>query len=156
MVSFAGLGLQEVQPNQGFEVLPAGDYDVIVVDSEAKPTKDGQGQRLNVKLQILNGQWQNRYVFDGFNVKNKNPQAEAIALSQLKSLCVAVGVPNPNDSAELHNKPLTVTLKIGKNQDGTDRNEVKSYKPRSGNMLQDAFQNAPSSQPGAQKKNPFA
>ena len=48
------------------------------MEMEEKPTKDGSGARLNVKLQIASGKHQNRTVFDGINVKNKSEAAQRI------------------------------------------------------------------------------
>lgn len=130
MASLSDLGLKDVKADAGFEVIPAGEYPAIVTKSEMKPTKDGTGQRLNLTLQILSGQYQNRIVFDGLNVKNKSSQAEQIGRSQLKALCVAVNVPDPKSSEELHSKPFTLKVKIGKDQNGNPRNEVAGYKAR--------------------------
>lgn len=130
MASLSDLGLKDVKADAGFEVIPAGEYPAIVAKSEMKPTKDGTGQRLNLTLQILSGQYQNRIVFDGLNVKNRSAQAEQIGRSQLKALCVAVNVPDPKASEELHGKPFTLKVKIGKDQNGNPRNEVAGYKAR--------------------------
>ena len=147
MASLSDLGLKDVKADAGFEVIPAGEYPAIVTKSEMKPTKDGTGQRLNLTLQILSGQYQNRIVFDGLNVKNKSAQAEQIGRSQLKALCVAVNIPDPKSSEELHNKSFTVKLKIGKDQNGNPRNEVAGYKARiqpaalvEKNMIEQAFE----------------
>lgn len=129
MASLSDLGLKDVKAND-FEAIPAGEYHAIVTKSEMKPTKDGGGMRLNLTLQILSGKYQNRTVFDGLNVKNKSAAAEQIGKSQLKALCVAVNVPDPQTSEELHNKPFTVKLKIGKDQNGNPRSEVAAYKAR--------------------------
>ena len=130
MASLSDLGLKDVKADAGFEVIPAGEYAAIVAKSEMKPTKDGTGQRLNLTLQILSGQYQNRIVFDGLNVKNKSAQAEQIGRSQLKALCVAVNVLDPKTSEELHGKPFTLKVKIGKDQNLNPRNEVAGYKAR--------------------------
>lgn len=129
MADLMDLGLKDVKANE-FELIPPGEYPAIVTKSEMKPTKDGTGQRLNLTLQILNGKFQNRTLFDGLNVKNKSSQAEQIGRGQLKSLCVAVNVPDPKTSEELHNKPLTIVVKTGKDQNGNPRSEIKSYKAR--------------------------
>jgi hypothetical protein len=95
-----------------------------------KKTKDGQGQYLELKMQILNGQYQNRVIFDRLNLVNKSDVAVQIAKGTLSSICRSVNVLTPNDSSELHNKPLTASLKIRKDADGNPQNEVKGYKPR--------------------------
>ena len=69
--NLSGFNAADVEPNEGFTPLPAGEYQAIISESEMKPTKDGQGKYLQLKLQILNGQHQNRTLFDRLNLVNK-------------------------------------------------------------------------------------
>lgn len=151
MVDFSGYGLAEAKAND-FEVLPAGEYHAVIMEMEEKPTKDGSGARLNVKLQIASGKHQNRTVFDGINVKNKSEAAQRIGRGQLKALCIAAGNENPRSSQELIGKAVMVKLKIGKDQNGNERNEVASYKAyvrptaaatASPNLVEQAFAEEP-------------
>ena len=128
--NLSGFNANDVEPNSAFTPLPAGEYQAIISESEMKPTKDGTGQYLQLKLQILNGQHQNRTLFDRLNLVNKNDVAVQIAKGTLSSICRAVGVLEPDDSLELHNKAMCIVVKIKNDQDGNPRNEVKGYKPR--------------------------
>ncbi len=125
-----GFDSRTVEPNVGFDVMPPGDYDAVIVGSEVKPTNAGTGKMLKLELQILNGAFQNRKVWDNLNIWNPNAQAVQIAKGTLSAICRAVNVLTPNDSAELHNKPLRIKLKIEKDPEYGDRNVVKGYKPR--------------------------
>ncbi len=125
-----GFDSRTVEPNVGFDVMPAGDYDAVIVGSEVKPTSKGDGKMLKLELQILNGQFQNRKVWDNLNIWNPNAQAVQIAKGTLSAICRAVNVLTPNDSAELHNKPLRIKLKVEKDAEYGDRNVVKGSKPR--------------------------
>jgi hypothetical protein len=140
--NLAGFNAAEVEPNSGFTPIPAGEYPAVVIESEMKATKDSTGKYLELKLQILNGQYQNRVLTDRLNLVNKNETAVQIAKGTLSSLCRAINVLTPNDSAELHNKPLTIVVKIGKDQSGNPQNDVKGYKPRhtGPNMIEQAFE----------------
>ena len=52
----------------------------------------------------------------------------ALAQAELSAICRAVGVMKPNDSVELHNLPLLVTVKCKKREDTGDIvNEVRGY-----------------------------
>ena len=44
------------------------------------------------------------------------------------AICRAVGVQQLNDTAQLHNLPMTITVAIDKND--PTRNVIKSYKPK--------------------------
>lgn len=122
----------QVEPNQGFEPIPAGEYDVIIIDSKMKPTKANTGRYLELTLQVLNGPFQNRQLWDRLNLFNPNEKAVQIAKGTLSAICRAVGVMTPKDSAELHNRPLRCRVVGTKDQNGNPSNEVKGYKPRDG------------------------
>ena len=110
-----------------YDALPAGEYKAVIVESERKPTKNGAGHLLNVKFQIIDGQYKNRTVFDRFNLWNDSEKAKLIAQQQFKKVCEAVNVMSPKDSSELHMKPLMIKLAVTE-YEGKERNEVKGYK----------------------------
>lgn len=122
----------QVDPTPTFELLPAGDYLVMIVDSEMKATKAGTGEYLNLTLQVLDGPFKDRVVFDRLNLVNANAKAVEIAQRQLSQICHAVNVLRVNDSAELHDKPLVATVKIRKRPEYADSNEIAGYKPANG------------------------
>jgi hypothetical protein len=130
VANLEGFDANAVEPNEGFAAIPAGDYEVVIISSEMKSTKKGDGKYLELKLQVLNGPHQNRQLFDRLNLVNKSAQAVQIAKGTLSAICRAIDVMTPKDSAELHNKPLTATVKTKRDQDGNMQNEVSGYKPR--------------------------
>ncbi|MCC7407352.1 MAG: DUF669 domain-containing protein, partial [Phycisphaeraceae bacterium] len=61
-------------------------------------------------------------------LQNPNPTTVQIARQELSAICRAVGVMTPNDSVELHNLPLVITVKLKKRDDtGETTNEVRGY-----------------------------
>jgi len=122
-----------VQPNAPLEPVPSGDYLCMIVDSEMKPTSRGDGAYLQLTMEILEGPYQGRKLFDRLNLQNPNAQAVEIAYRTLSAICHAVGRLQVNDSAELHDKPLIakVALKPPKGEYG-ESNEVKGYKAVNG------------------------
>lgn len=120
-----------VEPNEPFDAIPAGEYDVVIVSSSIEPTKSGTGRFLKLELQILGGQFQNRKLWDRLNIWNQNAQAVQIAKGTLSAICRAVNVMAPRNSEELHNKPLRcrVVVEDGQNP-GEKWNAIKGYKSR--------------------------
>ena len=129
MADLNGFNAAEVAPTS-FDVLPSGEYDVCIVGSEMKSTKNGAGKMLNLELQILSGEYQNRKLFDNLNLDNPSTKAVEIARGTLSAICRAVGVLTPRDSAELHNKPLRIKLSVEKSEEYGEQNRIKAYKPR--------------------------
>jgi len=103
---------EEVEPQSDFSPLPVGNYTVVITQSEMKPTKTGNGQYLQLTLQVVEGEFKNRLIFDRLNIQNPNSVAQQIAQKALSSICRAVGVMHPKDSEELHDKPFSVKIGI--------------------------------------------
>ena len=120
----------QVQPNEGgLDPVPAGWYNVNLIESDIAPTKDGAGRLLNLKFTILDGQFANRKIYNRLNIVNANPTAQEIARGQLSALCHACGVIQVADSAQLHGIPLKVRVKITPAKDGYEaKNEITAFK----------------------------
>lgn len=118
----------DVDPSVGSDPLPAGNYLAIIVESEMKPTKNGNGHFLELCFEVVDGPHKGRKLWSRLNLDNPNQQAVQIARSELSSICRAVGVMTPNDSCELHNLPLSVSVKVIQRQDnGEPANEIRGY-----------------------------
>jgi hypothetical protein len=121
---------RSVPPPEDFEPLPPGWYVAQIIGSEGKPTKAGDGGYLELKFQIMEGEFKNRIVFDRLNLENKNEQTVDIAKRQLRGICDCIGVVKVPNTAVMHGKPLLIKLVIrpATEQYGAT-NDVKSYKP---------------------------
>jgi hypothetical protein len=124
-----------VFPTESLEVLPPGKYLAHIIESEMQVTKGGDGQFLKLVIEVLEGQYARRKVFDRLNLVNNNQQAVEIAQRQLSAICHAVGQMQVTDSEQLHFKPLFVTLKVepaGPDKHGMHRearNGIRGYSP---------------------------
>ena len=137
MVSLGNFNANEVEPNTDFDPIPAGKYLAIISDSEMKPTKSGNGSYLELSFQIIEGEHQNRLLWARLNLDNPNQTAVQIARGELSSICRAVGLMTPKDSAELHNLPLVINVKCKKREDtGEITNEIKGYARREAANIQ--------------------
>ncbi len=121
----------DVDPASGFDPIPAGKYLCIITDSEMKATKNGNGQYLELTLQVVEGEFNGRLLWARLNLDNPSRQAVEIARKELSAICHAVGVMTPKDSVELHGLPMVVTVGCKKREDNDEIvNEVKSYARR--------------------------
>lgn len=130
MVSLEGFNAENVAPQAPMETLPPGDYLAMIVESEKKATKAGNGSYIELKMQIIDGPYKGRHQWDRLNLWNQSEQAVAIAQATLSAVCHAVGVMQPRDTSQLHNKPLIVSVGTRKNQEQELVNTIKGYKPR--------------------------
>ena len=101
-----------VDPNAGFELYPAGKYLVQIIASEMRPTKDGLGQYLFLELDILEGQYAGRKLFDRLNLVNNNPDTVQMAQRSLSALCRAAGKMQVSNSEQLHLIPIHIDVKV--------------------------------------------
>lgn len=116
-----------VAPSAPMDVLPDGDYAVIIEASEWKETKKKDGSYLELVLQVVDGPAKGRKVWDRLNLSNPNTVAVDIAQQTLSAICHAVGVLKVSDSTQLHNLPMIVKLKVKQGENGP-MNECKGYK----------------------------
>ena len=118
----------QVEPSAGRDPVPASKYIAAVVASEMKPTKNGAGQYLELEYQILDGEHKGRKLWSRHTLQHPSAQTVQIARGELSAVCRAVGIMTPKDSAELHNLPMTVTVKVKKREDnGELTNEISAW-----------------------------
>lgn len=138
-----------VTPNAPRETLPPGKYMVQIVSSEMRDTKSGNGKMLAMELEVIDGQYQGRKLFENLNLVNPNDKAVEIAQRTLSSICRAVGKMQVSDSEELHFKPMVATVVVqppGQDKQGTFReaqNRINGYSSSGGGAAAPAYNNAP-------------
>ena len=129
-MSTLNFNASDIEPSAGFDAIPAGKYQAVIADSEMRPTKTGNGQYLWLEFEITTGEFKGRKLWTRLNLENPNPDAVRMARADLSAICHAVNVMNPHDSVELHNLPLTITVRCKKTPDEEIVNEIKGYGPR--------------------------
>jgi len=128
MANLNNFDANQVEPNAGFEPVPANKYIAAITGSEMKPTKNGSGSYLELEFTILEGEFKGRKVWDRLCLNHPNAQAVKIARGNLSAICRSVGVMQPRDSVDLHNIPLCITVRCRKRTDTNEiTNEIKGY-----------------------------
>ena len=131
MANLNGFDANTVDPEVGFDPIPADKYLAMIVESEIKPTRGGNGKYLQLTLKILDGKYKNRILWARLNLHNTNVTTVQIARGQLSAICRAVGIMQPRDSVELHNIPLCIKVVVKKRGDNGDlTNEVKGFESK--------------------------
>lgn len=130
MSSFLDFDATQVDPTNTFDPVPAGDYEVMITDSEKKNTANGNGKYLQLTLEIQSGEFKGRMLFDRLNLDNPNRTAVEIAQRQLSQICHAIGELRLTDSRQLHEKPLIARVKVRPAQGEFEAsNLIAGYKP---------------------------
>jgi hypothetical protein len=120
-----------IEPSRnGFDPLPDGEYIAQIVANEVRNTQSG-GLMLVLTWEIVEGDYQNRKVWQNINYQNDSAQAQAIGHGQIKNICDAIGyTDHVNDGDVLMFQPCRVRVGRSKKQEGYEqRDEIKSVKP---------------------------
>lgn len=130
MSDLQGFNANEI-PEDNFEPIPNGEYNVAIIGVQRCASKtNATNSYLELKLQVIDGEFKGRQVFDRLNIWNSNQTAARIAARTLADICLAIGKPQINDSSELLNQLLAAKIVV-KVQDGYDpKNEVNGYLAR--------------------------
>lgn len=126
----SGFDANVIEPSAPREVIAPGKYKAVITKSEERPTKAQTGSMLVLTCQIIEGPHNGVTLMDRLNLNNPNKTTEEIAQRTLSAICRAVGVMMPNESSDLHDKPLMITVKV-KPADGqyAASNEISGYEP---------------------------
>ena len=113
-----------VETISNHEILPAGDYPVMVESSEVKSNKKKTGHILAVQFEVVDGSKKGKKLFANFNLTNPSEVAVKIGLKELGALCKATigGVPFV-DEAQLLQQSCIACVKIKDNE-----NSIRTYK----------------------------
>ena len=119
----------DTSDDRGFEPLPQGKYNAMVIESAVKDSKAG-GQYVELVCQILDGKHINRKIWHRLNIVNDNPVAENIGRKDLAVLMINLGLPPQMvDTQELHGKPFVMGLKISQRDGYEPSNDVSFTAP---------------------------
>ena len=127
--------VEKVQSN--YDALPKGWYRVMIASSEGKATKAGTGRYINMALDVVDGQYTGRKVWQIFNIQNPSEMAQKIGQSDLKRLLEALGTSQAlQREDDLHRivRDRVLLVKLGQKKDGQSgemRNNVTDYRPDS-------------------------
>lgn len=127
-------------------LIPPGQYKAVAVDSGLKDTAKKDGQFLWIKFVITEGQYRDTEFTERLNIINPNQTAVDIAYKTLARISEAVGMTQtPQDSNQLHNKPLVIEIateagkpwrdRDGVEREGKDKSYIKAYHKGSGGLL---------------------
>lgn len=121
------------EPQAPMDVIPAGDYQAQIVESEIADISrnDNKGRCMVLVWKIEGGDFDGRQIWQRLNIwpENMNNQDKVvqIANSQFASIREATGVAAPMETEELHFRPCMIKVGIRRDKNGQypDQNEVK-------------------------------
>jgi len=127
---FDSTQIQSNEISSNFGAIPEGKYLVHISETEEKISGAGN-KYLKLHLQILEGDYKNRILWDIVNLWHPKDNVREIAEQTMKSICNAVNVLKPEHPEELHHKPLRVSVSLEDDSQYGEQNRVKKYLPNS-------------------------
>lgn len=143
--------IDDLPEEEGFDPIPAGEYRVAIKGAELKPTKDGTGKYIALRLDVLGPSHQGRVIFSNVNIQNRNPDAEKIGQQQLGSIARAIGVKSVSNTDQLLGGELAVKVVVKSDPEYGPRNEVKRFKATGDASPQFASQASQPAKPSTEK-----
>lgn len=100
------------QERTGFDPLPPDTYIGMVVDSKEKKTSKG-GTMIVLEIDVQDGEYAGRKIFENLNIVNANPKAEKIAFEALGELSHAIKLTGKlTNTEQLHNKRFQMVVEV--------------------------------------------
>ena len=99
----------------------------VIVASEIVPVGNCSDQNLEVTYEILDGPSKGRRILQHIPLFSSDSERALRGRVFLRALCRSIGVSDPSDSAELHGKPVVIT--VARHLGAEDRPVVFHYAP---------------------------
>lgn len=146
----------KVELSNDFDLIPAGEYKAIITESNKKETASGNGVGILFKFQIIEGKFKSRTLFNWINWEHPNEMAQNIGRENLARICQAAlpGV-RVHDTEELHDKPMMISVKVKKNKDGVEQNNIVYYAPAQKIVVKKQQESAPWKNESSEDDVPF-
>jgi len=122
----------ETQEGNSWDPLPVGEYVAQIVEVSVLQPQSGDGYYLVLTWKIAEGEFERRLVWQRIIFVHSNEQAQTIGRKTLKDLCVALGVNEQVNDAEVFLfKPARIRLGIEKDKQGVypDKNRISRILP---------------------------
>ena len=163
MANLTGMYNPEAEAQQDFAPIPSGEYPAQIVESDMKPTKNNNGQYLELTYAVIDGEFKGRKVWVRLNLDNPNAQAVEIANRQFASIRDAAGVGQVTQSEQLHYKPHTIRVELipagtAQRNGGVtakDSNEIRGWKKLDDGIPFEAGSSAPAAAAPRQNAAPW-
>lgn len=127
MVQFI-LDANSPEAQSGFGSIPGGTYTAQITNSYDKTSKDGSKRWMEYEITIIEGEYRGRKLWERFHIYDPSkPGGISWAKQKNGEICRACKVANMKDSADLHNIPMTITVREYEDEQYGMRNEITSY-----------------------------
>lgn len=114
------------QTSQSFEAFPKGEYNLIVCDISDGPFDNGQGHKVDVTWEVVDGEYKGRKMFDLIALSHSNPEWAKGTQGRLDAMCAVAGLTVLDSFSQLLNTVVRAKVYIEKSKDEaySDKNKI--------------------------------
>ena len=111
----------------GFEIIPEGDYKIVILKDTVKDNKKNTGKIWKLKLQIIEGQFKNKILDDNINIIHNSPICQKIGQGVLRNISELTGTPYPPKNTDaIFGKPIGCHISIQEFTSNVSGNKLQS------------------------------
>jgi len=123
---------EKEEASPAFAPLPRDRYKAEIVSAMAGPTKNGLGYSVNLKWSIVEGEFENRIVFQTILIQHESAEAQKYGRQKFKDVLNALRIKETvSDLSVMLHKPCLIGVIIRQDKTGQypDRNEIGRVMP---------------------------
>ena len=118
---------------EDFSAIPKGKYKAIMINSEHRSNKSGNGSLIECEFEIIDGRFKGRKLKTWLNWEHPNEVAVKIGRESLARICKAVAPGKKvQTTEELHNLPMLITVNVKPDNNGNEQNSITYFAPCDG------------------------
>jgi hypothetical protein len=120
------------EESDSWNLIDPGEYEAQIIEASVVQPQSGDGYYILAVWKILQGEFENRQVWQRITFTHSSDQARTIGRKMLKSLCIALGVDEHVEDVEVFLfKPAKIKVGIEKDKQGVydDKNKVMRVMP---------------------------
>ena len=115
---------RDYTPDSTYDLIPNGTYTAMIVEAKEMVSKTTGTPYATLKVEIVEGKFKGRKIYDNIFLNSTNEMAQAIARRKLNAIANAVGITVMNGADDFLFKPLSVEI----NTDKEGKNQIRGYK----------------------------
>jgi hypothetical protein len=123
---------EEEEGTPPFSLIPRGRYKAEIVSAKAGPTKNSKGYMVTLNWSIVEGDYENRTIWQTILMQHESADAQRFGRMKLKDVLVALGIKGEvTDLSVMLHKPCLIGVTIRQDKAGRypDRNEIGRVMP---------------------------
>ncbi len=146
----------DASASSDYTPIPEGSYNATIYDIKQEFVKSGPNEgkpRFNIQFRLSDAPYANRRVFGYVALYAAGDFWKTKAFFSALGIDMAAGTFTVPDAQDLLGKPIGVRVKVGKDQNGADRNEVAGFDKATSGSAADAVMASVGATPVASSGN---